>query len=51
MLSEARKGEQFTPELIWLFRELAEPSPNLSREITGEGPERERELEGRGKVS
>jgi len=44
-----RKGEQFTPELIWLFRELAEPSPNLSREITGEGPERERELERRGK--
>jgi hypothetical protein len=22
------KGEQFTPELIWLFRELAERSPN-----------------------
>ena len=27
-----RKGEQFTPELIWLFRELAELSPNLRKQ-------------------
>jgi hypothetical protein len=42
------KGEQFTPELLWLSREgqeqnsdpfriVAEPSPNLSREKNGRG--------------
>jgi hypothetical protein len=48
-MMRARKGEQFTPELLWLSRSngdpriVAEPSPNLSREKNGRGTGKEGE--------